>query len=188
MHAPGDIPPTITGERLVLRPYRPGDERDIVAQANNRDVSVNLRDQFPYPYTHADAVAWIARCGEQDPTVNFAITIADHVIGGIGLDRDSDVFAHGAEIGYWLGAEHWGRGYATEALVAASDWAFTELGLLRLYAGVFSSNPASARVLEKAGYRREGNQRRAVNKGGVLLDRWLYAKLRDDDDAGDDLD
>ena len=105
---------------------------------------------------------------------------------GIGVNRGSDVFAHSAEIGYWLGAEHWGRGYATEALIAASDYAFSELDLLRLEAGVFSSNPASARVLEKAGYRREGNQRRAVNKGGVLLDRWLYAKLRDGDDTDDD--
>ena len=92
----------------------------------------------------------------------------------------SDIFRHSAEVGYWLGEAHWGNGYASEALRALTRYAFEELGLRRLSAGVFGHNPASARVLEKVGYRLEGIERNGVIKEGMLVDQHLYAILRDD--------
>ena len=82
---------------------------------------------------------------------NFAIVVSGEAIGGIGLRLGTDIFRRSAEIGYWLGEPFWGRGIATEAVGAVSQYAFESFDLCRLEAGVFEWNPASMRVLEKAG-------------------------------------
>lgn len=64
------------------------------------------------------------------------------------------------------------------AVAAATDYAFRELGLLRVFAVPFAHNVASARVLERAGYRLEGTMRRSAVKDGAVLDQHLYAALR----------
>jgi len=81
------------------------------------------------------------------------------------------VFRRSAEIGYWLGEPFWGRGIATEALGAMTEYAFAHFDICRLEAGVFEWNPASARVLEKNGYVLEGRARLGVVKDGRLGDR-----------------
>jgi ribosomal-protein-alanine N-acetyltransferase len=167
-------------ERLVLRPFRAGDEPDIVRHANSRAIWLGLQDLFPHPYTEAAAASWIRHCQGQEPAVNFAICLAGEVIGAIGLTLRTDVFRFGADVGYWIGEAHWGNGYATEALRGISGYAFETLGLRRLSAGAFSNNPASARVLEKAGFESEGTERAAVEKDGEILDHLLYGKLRAD--------
>src|SRR4029078_9643353 len=86
----------------------------------------------------------------------------------------TDVFHRSAEIGYWLGEPFWGRGIASEVLRAVTDYAWATLDVIRLEAGVFSWNPASARVLEKAGYTLEGRLRQAVVKHGRVGDRLIY--------------
>ena len=102
-------------------------------------------------------------------------------IGGIGLRLGTDVFRRSAEIGYWLGEPFWGRGIATEAAAARSrQYAFEYFDLCRLEAGVFEWNPASMRVLEKAGYSREGRARLGVTKDGRTGDRVLYGLVRPD--------
>ena len=83
-----------------------------------------------------------------------------------------------AEMGYWLSEMYWGRGLATRAAMATSDWAFDHYGLTRVFAQVFSHNLASMRVLEKAGFHREGVLCRSAVKNGVILDQVLYAKVR----------
>jgi len=82
------------------------------------------------------------------------------------------------QLGYWLGPTAWGNGYATEALRAFSEYAFEEFDLQRLQATVLEWNPASCRVLEKAGFVAEARLRKAAFKDGQLVDTWLYAKLR----------
>src|SRR4051794_21485835 len=94
----------------VLRPYRDGDQADIVRHANNPNVARHLRDLFPQPYTGADADAWIRRVLRERPTLNFAICHEDKVIGGIGLMLGSDIHRVSAEVGYWLGESFWGGG------------------------------------------------------------------------------
>ena len=109
---------------------------------------------------------------------NCAIVVSDEAIGGIGLTLGTDVFRRSAEIGYWLGEPFWGRGIATEALRAVTEYAFRHFDICRLEAGVFDWNPASARVLEKVGYVREGRARLGVTKDGRTGDRVLHGLVR----------
>ncbi|HEX9821282.1 MAG TPA: GNAT family protein [Methylomirabilota bacterium] len=164
--------------RSTLRPFRRDDEPSLVRYADNRNVSRNMRDRFPYPYTAADAREWVARVSEQSPVATFAIVVDGAAVGGIGLEPGTDVFRRSAEIGYWLGEPFWGRGIATEAVRAVTEYAFATFPICRLEAGVFEWNPASARVLEKAGYVLEGRARLGVTKDGRTGDRLLYALVR----------
>ena len=163
----------------TLRSWEWRDRDAIVRHANNRNVSINLRDHFPFPYTHADARNWLETVVGLKPETTFAITIDDEVIGGIGFTIQNDVGHRSAEIGYWLGEEFWGRGIATEALSAVTEHAFSTYDLCRIYAHVFEWNPASARVLEKAGYELEGRLRKSVTKDGRTIDRLMYAIIRE---------
>jgi len=135
--------------RCTLRPWRVGDESSLVHHANNRRVWRNLA-RLPHPYTAADADAWISHAAAQSPPTDFAIAVQDEAVGGIGIEIGRNVFFRSAEIGYWLGEAYWGRGIATEALRAMTEYVFTTFDLCRLQAGVFEWNPASMRVLEKA--------------------------------------
>lgn len=104
-------------------------------------------------------------------------------MGGIGLKPGGDVEARTWEVGYWLGAEHWGRGYMTEAVAGFSAWAFRtfpEAAVLRLEASVFEGNLASQHILRRVGYREEGVRRKAVWKDGRRLDLHYYGMLREE--------
>ena len=162
-----------------IRSWRSGDESSLVKYANNRKISINLRNAFPYPYTTEHAQAWIEFASAQVPEANFAVAGREEAIGGIGLRLGEGVFRRTAEIGYWLGEPHWGKGIATMAVVALTDFAFSEFDLERMEAHVFEGNPASARVLEKAGYALEGRLRKSITKEGRTIDRFLYAKIRE---------
>jgi RimJ/RimL family protein N-acetyltransferase len=164
--------------KSTLRPWKPGDEESLVWHANNRKVWRNLRDTFPHPYTLADAKHWIQIANPNKPITNFAIVSGNSAVGGIGLVLKDDVFRRSAEIGYWLGEEFWGRGIATEAVRAVTEYAFGTFDLCRVYAGVFEWNPASMRVLEKAGYEFECAMRKSVTKDGETMDEAIYAIIR----------
>ena len=137
--------------KSLLRSWIPGDLASLVRHANSRVIWRNLRDAFPHPYTPADAKHWIQIANPTTPITNFAIVVEGAAVGGIGLVLKDDVFRRSAEIGYWLGEEYWGRGIVTEAARAVTDYAFATFDLCRVFAGVFEWNPASMRVLEKAG-------------------------------------
>jgi RimJ/RimL family protein N-acetyltransferase len=162
-----------------VRSLTNGDAAAVVKYANNKRVSVNLRDRFPFPYTRTDAEAFIAAAAAHQPETDFAIASKSEVIGGIGFHRQIDVHRLSAEIGYWLGEPYWGRGIATQAVRGLTEWVFATTPLVRLFAHVFEWNPASARVLEKAGYTLEGRLRRSVLKDGKLIDQLVYAVIRD---------
>jgi len=164
----------------AVRSWRWDDQEALVRHANNRRVWINLKDRFPHPYTLADAQDWLLRAEQMKPESHFAITVDGAAAGGIGLTFQQDVYRRSAEIGYWLGEEFWGRGIATVCLRAVTDYAFAQFGLCRLYAGVFEWNPASMRVLEKAGYLLEGRLRQSVTKDGKTIDQLLYAITRDE--------
>lgn len=163
----------------VVRPWRIADKASLLRYADNERVSRALADRFPYPYTEANADAWLARSTSEEPPHSFAIEVGGEAVGGVGFDRLNEGERRlTAEIGYWLGEPFWGRGIATEALIAVTAHAFATTDLVRLQASVYSSNPASARVAEKAGYVREGTLGKAVIKRGQFLDVWLYARTR----------
>lgn len=163
-----------------IRSFRKADVEAIVKYGNNPNVSLQLTDRFPYPYTRKDAEAWIELARQQEPETLFAIASQEELIGGIGLIPQDDVYSHSAMLGYWLGEPYWNRGIATLAVRAIVDWAFKELDLIRIFAFVFESNPSSARVLEKAGFTLEGAMRRAVFKRGRMMDQFIYAILIDE--------
>lgn len=164
--------------KCTIREWRPGDEDSLVLHANNRNVSRNLRDAFPYPYTLADAKNWIETAGSADPLTSFAIEVDASAVGGIGIVLKDDIYRKSAEIGYWLGEEFWGRGIATEAVEVMTDYAFSTWDLCRISAGIFEWNPGSGRVLEKAGYQFEGRLRAAVTKDGETIDELIFAIVR----------
>jgi len=162
-----------------LRPWRKQDLDALIRYANDREVWINLRERFPHPYTEGDAQRWLEySCGE--PTaVQWAIEVDGEAVGGIGLEPQGDIERISAEIGFWLGRAFWGRGLMTQAVSAVSEWALNQPQCLRLYASVLEWNPASMRVLEKAGYQCEGRLRRSAIKDGAVVDRVLYARVRE---------
>ena len=165
-------------DRCTVRPWADADRAALVRHANDREVWRNLRDRFPHPYTPEAAEDWLAYLARTDPLTHFAVEVDGEAAGGIGFEIGHDVHRRSAEIGYWLGRAVWGRGIATEALRAVTAWAFAHHDLVRLQACVFAWNPASLRVLEKAGYVREATLLRAVSKDGATIDMLIYAILR----------
>ena len=140
---------------------------------------MNLRDRFPSPYNLADADAWLKLASETDPETHLAIDVDGTAVGGIGFEILDDFDQCSAEIGYWLGESYWGRGLASAALRAVTDYAFDHHNLTRIFAIPFAGNGRSRRVLEKAGYAFEGIMRRSVRKRGVVIDAALYAVIRE---------
>lgn len=159
----------------TIRPWRLQDAPSLARHANNRRIWINLRDGFPHPYTQDHAVSYIEMATGNKPETLFAICIDDEAVGGIGFTIKSDVERLSAELGYWLGEPFWGKGIVTEAVSATTRYAMQQFGLVRIYATPFRTNPASARVLEKAGYTLEGRMRKAVFKDGKIIDKLLYA-------------
>lgn len=176
-------PPAATTMRLELsrctvRPWAETDVEALARHANNRKVSIHLRDRFPFPYTPEHARKFLEWLGQQDSVSVWAIEVAGEAAGGIGIEQKTDVERVSAEIGYWLGESCWGRGIVTEALCAVTAEAFRRFELRRIYALPFADNPASVRVLEKAGYVLEGRLRQSAIKDGQIRDQLLYATYR----------
>ena len=160
----------------LLRAWRPEDLDSLVANASHAEVSRGLRDRFPYPYTGDDGRAWLARAVDEADRA-WAILVDGAAVGGISLHPGTDVHRFSAELGYWLGRRYWGRGIMTAVLTAFADRAMAVFRLHRLFATVYANNPASMRVLEKAGFEREGVQKSAVVKRDELLDLIVYARV-----------
>ncbi len=144
--------PVLETKRLALRAPRLGDAKTLAALANDRRIAENTA-RIPHPYKMSDAESFIAGAAKAGETA-FLITLRDKtVIGACGLVfRDETT----PELGYWLGVPFWGQGYATEALHAVIDYAFTDLAHEALQAGARVTNPASRRVLEKCGFQWTG--------------------------------
>lgn len=166
-------------DRILLRRWAPPDAAALARFANNRNIWLNVKDRFPYPYTGADAAGWIAHCqAETGKLIQFAIDLDGVAIGGIGIEALDDVHRLTADIGYWIGEPYWGEGIATVALIEMTRYTFAEFLFERIQALVYEWNPASRRVLEKAGYVLEARLARCIIKDGRIGDGFLYARLR----------
>jgi len=135
---------TIRTSRLLLRPQVESDIPAIVAGLNDYGVTGYLT-VVPYPYTDADATAWIAMQQPARPgAAQFAIDLpGTGLIGVVGI---------GKELGYWLGRRHHGHGYMTEASEALLDWHFALLPHSVVPSGAHVGNEASLRVQKKLGF------------------------------------
>jgi ribosomal-protein-alanine N-acetyltransferase len=159
----------------IIRDWQLEDSPSIARYANNRKIWINLRDAFPHPYRIQDAASFIAHVTESSPITVFAIATQFEAIGSIGLMRGKDVHRFTAEIGYWLAEPFWGKGIMTDAVRSLTAYGVHDLGLHRIFAEPYTTNAASARVLEKAGFKCEGILRSNVFKDGKVLDQFLYS-------------
>ena len=162
----------------ALRPWAWSDKGSLVRHANNRNVSRALFDRFPFPYTEEAAEQWLAIATSEGNDVHLAVVCEDEAVGGISAMRGGGNARFCAEIGYWIGEAHWGRGVMTAAVRAFCDALFAHSDIERIEAGAFMTNPASHRVLEKAGFAREGVLRRKYFKDGAFIDDAVFALLR----------
>jgi RimJ/RimL family protein N-acetyltransferase len=158
-----------------VRSWQTRDVNSLVTHANNRNVSINLRDRFPFPYTSRDGREFIKMARRMTPETFFAIAVEGVAVGGIGFVPHQDVERVSSEVGYWLGEAFWGRGITTEALSAITKYAIATHGFTRLFALPFAHNEASCRVLEKAGYVLEARLRKSAIKDGQIRDQLQYA-------------
>jgi RimJ/RimL family protein N-acetyltransferase len=176
------IATTLTTERLVLRPFVPGDAADVHAHLQDREVA-STTAMIPHPYPDGAAGAWIASHAARHAAgeaVVLAITLRDDgtLVGSIELRIDA--MHRRGDLGYWVGRAHWGHGYATEAANALTRWGIRVLELHRVTAVHMSRNPASGAVLRKIGMRHEGTLRGHVLKWGVLENLEVYGVLEDE--------
>jgi ribosomal-protein-alanine N-acetyltransferase len=177
------VPPTVRTARLVLGEFQAEDAPELQRLAGAREIA-DTTLAIPHPYELDHAHAWIGqqrREAVRGRAINFAVRLrpSDALIGSVGL-RDIDRQHQQAELGFWIGREWWGQGFAREAAVAAIAFGFEALGLNRICAHHMDRNPAAGRVLHAVGMQREGMLRQRVRKWGAYEDVVLYAILRDD--------
>ncbi|SPO07263.1 uncharacterized protein DNG_09957 [Cephalotrichum gorgonifer] len=188
---PSEVPtsppePIVKLPRFHIRCWYAGDVESTAREANSPNVAKWMSNGFPHPYTPEKAMNWIKSVSGPKCT-SFAICDPETnaVIGSVGFKTSSDIWYRTVEIGYWLGEAHWGKGIATEAVVAATRWVFENMpDVLRVSSHVFSGNPGSARVMEKAGYEFEGTRKRDVEKNGVVWDTLVYCTFKDTYEGG----
>lgn len=163
-----------------IRKWRIEDKADLAENLSNKHVLDNLRDGLPYPYTEKDAEEFIGAMLSSDPdkTFAFAITLDDKVIGSIGVFRGENIHFRTAEMGYYIGEKHWGKGYMTSAVKQICEYVFKNSDIIRIYAEPFAHNTASCRVLEKAGFTYEGTLRCNAQKNGQIEDMKMYSLIK----------
>ena len=138
----------IETERLVLKKLVDTDRERLVSLIGDFMVSKTLSN-VPYPYTLDDADEWLKIVDNEE--FNLNIFLNDGLIGGVGLTLAEDDFY---ELGYWLGVEYWGQGYATESVRGLLGYVKTNTPYEKFKANVYKENVASAKVLEKNGFKR----------------------------------
>ncbi|WP_333847669.1 GNAT family protein [Alistipes finegoldii] len=112
------------------------------------------------------------------PPEDFAVVIGGKAVGGIGLAPGTDVGRFNAGIGCRIGVSYRGRGVMTAAVARAAEWVFANTPIIRIFAAAYVSNPASQRVLDKAGFRFVGTMHRAFVGNGAFVDGCYYELLK----------
>ncbi len=165
-----------TAGEFKLRPIERTDKTSLAKHANNKKISDNLRDRFPHPYTEEDAEWFINFVfSDNDPVKVFVIEINNEAVGAISISPGEDIYRLNAEIGYWLGEEHWGKGIMTAVLKETVKYTFENLGIKRIYATPFVTTIGSIKTLEKAGFKQEATIRNGVIKNSKILDYHIYS-------------
>lgn len=162
---------------LKLRPFKESDSKKLAELCNNRKIWDNLRDYIPFPYTEQNAKDFIELCNNENPQFTFAIEFNGGFVGSIGLVRQTDVYKLTAEIGYWIGEPYWRKGITTRAVRLISEYGFSNLGLVRIFTGIFDFNKGSQRVLEKAGFKLECIFEKSILKNDKIYDEYRYGLI-----------
>lgn len=173
--------PTLTTERLVMRPPHEVDIAQLIELADNRHVAEMLA-RMPHPYGEAEARAFLAMAAAPRSGAVYALTLKENgaFVGSAGLNATD----RGLELGYWIGEPYWRQGYATEAAHALVDLAFTRTSIQVLHCSTRVINPSSRRVIHKCGFQYAGQgMLNSIVAGQVpveryRLDRRTWASLR----------
>lgn len=167
---------------IYVSPFAESDGQALASRINDKRIADNTL-AIPYPYQLSDAELFIATAiaqKESTGTRNFAIRHAEEgLIGGIGQHFKYRMDSHKEEIGYWLNPDFWGKGIMTEVVSKFVEAIVLKRGLKRIEAPIFQHNLASARVLEKNGFEREGILRKCFCKNDIYYNGVLYAKIID---------
>ena len=169
--------PTLSTDRLILRPFSLADAADVRRLAGDARVADTTKT-IPHPYPEGAAEAWIAThaaafAARKEIVFAMIETRSNLLVGAAALLDVSEEHAR-AELGYWAGVEYWSKGFCTEAALRLIQFAHQELGVTRIVARCLARNPASARVMEKAGLRREGYFVQDLKKHGRYEDVLFY--------------
>jgi len=174
----------IKGSRVTLRSYEKDDVARIAEIGNNEKIAQNMVGTFPFPYTLEEAGKWVELAmGEEKNKTNFVIIFEGEIVGGAGFDLGDGDNLGVANGGYWLGEDYWGKGIGTEVWKVVRDYAFENFDIRRMGAGVYSWNPASMRVQEKCGFKKEGVKRSGAIRFGKIGDEVIFGLLREEWEA-----
>jgi RimJ/RimL family protein N-acetyltransferase len=174
--------PKLETDRLDLRRFLPEDVADVARLCGEWEIAETTLN-IPHPYELPMAEEWIGshqKAFDDGEAVNFAISEKEtgKLLGAISIHIQKGNRL--AEIGYWIGKPYWNRGFATEATKAVIDYGFEQLELNRIQARHMTKNPASGRVMEKAGMKPEGIMRQSIFRWGVFEDAAIYSILREE--------
>jgi ribosomal-protein-alanine N-acetyltransferase len=173
----------LIGERIILRPLKISDAKDIYTNIQDRKIAENTL-RIPWPYRLKDAINFIKNSQKslkKRKGFIFGIELKEkkEVVGVISLENIDFEHRH-AEVGYWLGKKYRGKGIMTEAGKLVLNFAFEKLKLHRVDAGVFSDNLISQKVLKKLGFKKEGVRRHWRLKFGRWKDDVMYSILENE--------
>ena len=173
----------IRTERLLIRPFQPDDAVGLAERRNDPEVARYQDWSVPYPMDRAEKLVLelVAMDGPQNDEWWMAVVCdigSGEVFGDLALHLSQK--ARTAEVGYTFATEHWGHGYAVEALEALVEYLFDDLGVTRIFGMLHPDNPASAMVLERTGFLFEGHTKSSFWEGDEVSDDWIYGLVRSD--------
>jgi RimJ/RimL family protein N-acetyltransferase len=160
---------------ISIRCIDKSDISDVARLADNIAIA-QMTANLPYPYTSEHAKIWLDYVQNNKNEHVFAVLGDGEFMGVVGLVHEPE--HERAELGYWLGQNYWNKKVMTTAAGMAVAYAFTMLGVQKIYSRCFAPNKASQRVLEKNGFVFEGCQRAHHIRMGVMQDVFRYGLLR----------
>ncbi|RTL57359.1 MAG: N-acetyltransferase [Sphingobacteriales bacterium] len=167
--------------KVVIREWKKKDKKALLQLVNNKKIWDNVRDRLPFPYTKKDADEWLQLNTGVKPVLNYVIEVDGQFAGSIGMVPKEDVYRCNMEIGYWLGEPYWNKGIITKAIALIESVIWKDYSdVVRIYADVYEYNKASMKALEKNGFHLEAVHKKAVIKNNLLLDEYVWVKLRAD--------
>ena len=169
----------LKGTGFVLRGFRKNnaEERESLVRNINSSKIAERVSNVPFPYLPHHAIDWINKVTREDDIkrIDFVIDVDGEVAGSIAF---INVEGHKAQLSYWLGEKYQGRGIMTEALKLVVELGFSYCGFLRIWGYISEHNPASEKVLRKAGFKLEGVHRKEWKKDGIYHDAHVFAIVR----------
>lgn len=163
---------------FTLRPWNTDDVDNLIKYGSNPNITRFMSDGFSNLFTPERAKAFIEFANTGNNRLYRTIDIDGEASGGIGVMLQPDIYCKNAELGYWLAEPFWGQGIITSAIKLIVVEAFQTFDINRIFAVPYSNNPASHRVLEKAGFKLDARHEKKVFKNGEYLDELVYVIFR----------